>query len=311
MNGVQLALAIVFQPETRYIRRGVQHHGSAFKQEYLQFGRIDPNPFSFWEFVQPLTLFRYVSIAVPTIAYTMVFCVASVMMTVEIPQLFIPKFGFNSQQIGLQFLGVIIGTIIGEQLGGALSDTWMRRRGKALSKQQGHEVHPEAEWRLWLSYLGFILVFVGEIVFLVRLQQAPEGKWNVTPIIGIALAACGNQIITTVLVTYAIDSHPEQASSIGVFVNFVRQLWGFIGPFWYVAENVNCSIMILTLPRFPSMFDNVGIGASAGVVCALVAGVSLIPTIWLQWRGQHHREKKVAKLARKEEEKQAVADAEA
>ena len=65
----------------------------------MQFGRIDPNPFSFWEFVQPLTLVRYISISVPAMAYAMVFLVASVMMTVEIPQLFIPKFGFNSQQI--------------------------------------------------------------------------------------------------------------------------------------------------------------------------------------------------------------------
>lgn len=185
--------------------------------------------------MQPLTLIRYVSIAVPSIAYSMVFLFCSVMVTVEVPQLFIPKFGFNSQQIGLQFLGVIIGTIIGEQLGGALSDYWMRRRSKALKHKFGGDVQAEPEFRLWLSYFGFMLCFVGQIVFLVRLQQAGKGDYNVTPVVGIAIAACGNQVITTVLVTYAIDSHPEQAASIGVFVNFVRQVWGFIGPFWYVS----------------------------------------------------------------------------
>lgn len=233
---MQLFLSIFLQPETRYIRRGVQHHGSAFKQEYMQFGRIDPAPFSFYEFIQPLSLFRYTSIAVPAIAYAMVFLFASVMTTVEVPQLFIPKFGFNSQQIGLQFLGVIIGTIIGEQLGGRLSDYWMRRQSMALKKKFGGDTRAEPEFRLWLSYFGFMLVIVGEIVFLVRLQQAPQGHWNVTPVVGIAIAACGNQVVTTVLVTYAIDCHLEQAASIGVFVNFVRQVWAFLGPFWYDSK---------------------------------------------------------------------------
>ena len=63
------------------------------------------------------------------------------------------------------------------------------------------------------------------------------------------------------------------------------------------------------------MFAQVGIAASAGVVCALLAGISVIPTIWLQWRGQHHREKKNARNAEKQAvadaEKQGVADAEA
>jgi len=156
----------------------------------------------------------------------MVFLFASVMTTVEIPQLFLPKFGLDAQQIGLQFLGIIIGTVIGEQLGGALSDYWMRRRGRQIDGT------PEAEYRLWLSYAGFALTICGLVVFLVQTDHATHGKYNVTPIIGVGISGAGNQIVTTVLVTYALDCHPEQANSIGVFVNFVRQTWGFLGPFW-------------------------------------------------------------------------------
>jgi len=226
VNGVQFILAIFLQPETRYIRQGVQHHGSAFKQEYLQFRRIDPKPLSPYEFIQPLSLFKYTSIVIPVVAYAMVFLFSSVMTTVEIPQLFLPKFGLDAQQIGLQFLGIIIGTVIGEQLGGALSDYWMRRRGRQIDGK------PEAEYRLWLSYAGFALTICGLVVFLVQTDHAAQGKYNVTPIIGVGISGAGNQIITTVLVTYALDCHPEQANSIGVFVNFVRQTWGFLGPFW-------------------------------------------------------------------------------
>lgn len=209
-------------PETRYLRQGVPHHGSAFKQEYLQFRRIDPSPFRLYEFIEPLSLFKYTSIVLPVVAYAMVFLFCSVMTTVEIPQLFLPKFGLNPQQIGLQFLGIIVGTIIGEQLGGALSDYWMKRRGRQLNAPA------EPEFRLWLSYVGFALAICGLVVFLVQTQHATTGVYNVTPIIGVGIAGAGNQIITTVLVTYAIDSHPEQSNNIGVFVNFVRQIWGYV-----------------------------------------------------------------------------------
>jgi len=83
----------------------------------------------------------------------------------------------------------------------------------------------------------------------VRIDQAPEGHWNVTPIIGAGIAAAGNQIVTTVLITYAVDSYPEEAGSIGVFITLVRQLWGFLGPFWYVRTMLSLAeLLLLTLP---------------------------------------------------------------
>ncbi|EMC94446.1 hypothetical protein BAUCODRAFT_35666 [Baudoinia panamericana UAMH 10762] len=271
INGVQFIAYLFLGPETRYVRQGVHHQGSAFKQEYLTFGRLDPNPFSAWEFVQPFVLFKYASVFVPTVAYTIVFGFCSVLLTVEIPQLFVPKFGFNAQEIGLQFLGIIIGSLIGEQLGGRLSDLWMNRRAKQIGKR------PQPEYRLWLSYAGFLLAMVGLLVFGIREEQAPQGHWNVTPIVGIAISAVGNQIVTTVLVTYAVDCHIEHAASIGVFVNVVRSTWGFIGPFW-----------------FPDMLASVRGSGSGGIMAGLIFVVSWIPTMVIQWRGQRWREHKAA-----------------
>lgn len=101
------------------------------------------------------------------------------LVTVEIPQLFVPRFGFNPQQIGLQFLGNIIGSVIGEQLAGRGSDWWMNWRAKKL----GEGRKPQPEFRLWLSYFGYLLAMVGLLVFGIRIQQAPMGQWNVTPIV--------------------------------------------------------------------------------------------------------------------------------
>lgn len=37
------------------------------------------------------------------------------------------------------------------------------------------------------------------------------------------------------------------------------------------------------------MFENVGVAASAGVAAALIVGVSILPTIVVQWRGPSFR----------------------
>jgi MFS family permease len=157
----------------------------------------------------------------------MVFLFGSVICTVEIPQLLQVKFDLDTQQLGLQFLSVIIGSVLGEQIGGPLSDTWMRWRGR---RQHGQA--PAPEFRLWLSYIGFLLTIAGTVVFLVQTEKSPTGKWNITPIVGVAISGFGNQVVTTVLITYAVDSNPGEPATVGVFITFVRQMWGFIGPFW-------------------------------------------------------------------------------
>ncbi|KAM3080526.1 hypothetical protein ACMFMG_005472 [Clarireedia jacksonii] len=274
INGVQFIAYAFLGPETRYLRAGVQHPTSTFREEYLTFHRIDPKPLRLYDFIHPLSLAAKPCIMIPAAAYAMNFLWGSVLITVELPQLFGEKFGFNAQQLGLQFLALIIGSVIGEQFGGTLSDYWMNRRARKT------KIQPAPEYRLWLSYAGFILTIVGLVVFLVKTQEAPEHHWNITPLIGIAIIGIGNQLVTTVLITYAVDSHVEESASIGVFINFVRSEWGFIGPFW-----------------FPYMFTSVGVAASAGVAAALIVGVSIFSTIIIQFMGKRWRPVKPADLA--------------
>lgn len=233
INGGQFILYLFLGPETRYLGGFIDQNDSTFKREYLALRRIDPAPLTWYEFVRPLTMVRHPSIVIPACAYAMVFLFGSILATVEVPQLLESKFELNTEQLGLQFLGVIIGSFIGEQMGGFMSDQWMNRRSRRLDRK------PEPEFRLWLSYFGFALTIIGIIVFLVCTETSPSGHWNVTPIIGTAIGAVGNQLVTTVMITYAVDCFPQEAASIGVFVTFVRQIWGFIGPFWCVIPSVN------------------------------------------------------------------------
>ncbi|CEJ56666.1 hypothetical protein PMG11_02867 [Penicillium brasilianum] len=262
INGGQFILYLFFGPETRWVGSGVDREVPTWKTEYMSLRRIDPSPLNWLEFVRPLTMVRRPSIVIPACAYAMCFLWGGILPTVEVPQLLQEKFGLNAEQLGLQFLGAIIGSLIGEQMGGALSDYWMTRRQHRLNRK------PDPEFRLWLSYFGFALVIIGIVVFLVCTQESPSGHWNVSPIIGIGIGAAGNQLVTTVMITYAVDCFPQEAASVGVFITFVRQIWGFIGPFW-----------------FSPMFENVGVAPSSGIGCAMVFAVSVVPTIVLHWRG--------------------------
>ncbi|RHZ46621.1 putative MFS multidrug transporter [Aspergillus thermomutatus] len=271
-NAVQFLLYLFFGPETRYTGTDLgssssSSSSSAFQREYLSLRRIDPTPFTVREFYHPLTLFTNPPVLIAACAYAMVFLFGSVLNSVEVPQLLQSKFALNAQQLGLQFLGLIVGSLLGEQLGGSASDAWMARRARRLARR------PDPEFRLWLSYLGFLLTIAGMVVFLVCTERATRGVWTVAPVVGTGVAAFGNQVVTTVMTTYAVDAYPADAGSIGVFINFVRSEWGFIGPFWFTA-----------------MFESVGIAGSAGVVTALIIGVSFVPTVILQWRGRRLRQ---------------------
>ncbi|KAF7182849.1 hypothetical protein CNMCM7691_002593 [Aspergillus felis] len=265
-NAVQFILYLFFGPETRYIGKDMGTGQTAFQREYLSVRRIDPTPFTLREFYHPLTLFTNIPVLTAACAYAMVFLFGSVLNSVEVPQLLQSKFALNAQQLGLQFLGLIIGSLLGEQLGGHASDTWMAFRARRMSRR------PPPEFRLWLSYIGFLLTIAGMVVFLVCTEHAKKGVWTVAPVVGTGVAAFGNQVVTTVLTTYAVDTYPADAGSIGVFINFVRSEWGFIGPFWFTA-----------------MFEKVGIARSAGVVAALIMGVSFVPTALLHWKGERLR----------------------
>ncbi|KAH7159726.1 major facilitator superfamily domain-containing protein, partial [Dactylonectria estremocensis] len=260
INAVQLLVYFCFGPETRYVPGQKTNKPSSTLHRYLGFRRIDPTPLTLKDFVQPLFFITRLCVVIPAVAHAMVFLWGSVVITIEIPQLYPEKFGFNTQQVGLQNVGPIVGTILGEQIGGVLSDRWMWLR-------QRNGVTPRPEFRLWVSYFGHLLTICGVVVFLVQTERASD-TWNPTPIVGAAIAGAGNQIVTTVMMTYAVDCYRPDASGIGVFITLVRQTWGFIGPFW-----------------FPELLENVGLAPSAGVATAMIVGVTMIPTALLQWKG--------------------------
>ncbi|PYH28449.1 MFS general substrate transporter [Aspergillus neoniger CBS 115656] len=70
-------------------------------------------------------------------------------------------------------------------VGGPMSDYFM----KVYRKRKGRVCPAD---RLWLTYIGFLTIIAGQLVWGFQLERA--NSWNVTPCVGIAIASFGNQI---------------------------------------------------------------------------------------------------------------------
>lgn len=285
VSGVQFVLYFFFSPETRFIAPGpIEHSEKGQKRvwQYLISRRIDPTPFTAEEMYRPFLRARHIHIVLPICSHSMVFCLSAAMLTVEIPQLFGPRYGFNSEQIGLQFSGIIIGTVTGE-----MACAILHKLLKAHAAKH-NESHVKLSRYISLSYVGFMCMVVGLVVFCIQLDHTAPMHYNVTPIVGIGIAGFGNQVVSNLLIncmfsvllrltvaalTHSIvdvmQSEPEHAALTSVLLGLIRQTWCFIGPFW-----------------FPSMFEQLGFSGSAGLLVGLVV-VSCVSLMWMQWKHKH------------------------
>ncbi|KAJ5657810.1 uncharacterized protein N7484_001459 [Penicillium longicatenatum] len=262
INFCQFLLYIAIGDETIF--------DASHDREHIQrgtFGRMIPRRitarrFHVRDILAPFSLAKYPRVLIPACAHAITFCYANIALIVEMPIAFGEKFHFDAQQIGLQFIAIVIGCVLGEQVSGPISDWFL----KTVRQRKGHSCPAD---RLWLSYIAFATVFAGLLSWGFQLQHAMT--WNVTPCVGAAIASFGNQMQTTILTTFAVESKSKRAAEVGVFVNVFRQIYGFLGPFY-----------------FPDMFSALGLGGAAGVMVAIIAGCSLCPIIAIQFVATRH-----------------------
>lgn len=220
VNFVELLAYLLIGDETVYVKDNrLTQRRSALAKIFIP-RRINPKPLRVIDFVKPLSLFTSIRVLVPSWAYAVVYCYANVSLIVETPVTYGKRYNFNAQEVGLQYISIIIGCLLGEQLSGPTSDWFLN----SLRRKKGHS---SAADRLWLSYIGYATVFTGLLVWGFELQAAKK-KWDVSPDIGSAIASFGNQVLTTILVTFAVDSRKDRSTEVGVFVNAFRQIYGFV-----------------------------------------------------------------------------------
>ncbi|KAJ5452820.1 Translation elongation/initiation factor/Ribosomal beta-barrel [Penicillium cf. griseofulvum] len=193
ISGAQFVLYFLLSPETRYI----QQESSTSKSDFtklITFSRIDPTPFSVSEVIRPFSMGKKMTVLLPVLSHSMIFCLSAAMLTVEIPQLFATRFELGPEQTGIQFLGIIVGTILGELFNTVVLSLMNRR----TVEKQRHAMNPKNY--LIASYLGFVSMIVGLVVFCVLLGNTLPMHYKVSPIIGIGVAGFGNQLVSNFLI---------------------------------------------------------------------------------------------------------------
>lgn len=220
-----------------------------------------PAPFSVKVFWAPFKQAANINVLMAVIAALITFAYNNVCLVVLKPIL-MAAFHLNSQLLGLNYLSLIIGLVIGEILAGRVSDWWMQY----CIRKRGEKVIVD---RLWQGYIGFIVCIVGLFVWGAFLDQAGS-TWNVRPLVGDGIAAAGNNIVATVLTSFAIDANPTHALDVALFLNFVRLTWSFLAPFY-----------------LPDMFERLKYLGLAGLMNGLVLVFGAGCTAVAHWLGRH------------------------
>lgn len=96
------------------------------------------------------------------------------------------------------------------------------------------------------------LVYLVAVILETTNGSNREVHW-IAPCIGLGVAICGLQIVTTVLTAYCVDCYSSHSSAVTQFISFLRQVISFTVPFWN-----------------PPLNDKVGYGVGFGIEAIIV-----------------------------------------
>ncbi|GAO51204.1 MFS general substrate transporter [Saitoella complicata NRRL Y-17804] len=278
INLAQFFAYLVFCPETLYIRApvGTNYVEPAQKvstfDQYFRIRRINPKPFNFIDFIRPFRNGLRLCVLLPALAYAITFTYTGVVFTVLVPQVFGEKFHLNEGQIGLQFISLVVGAIIGEQLAGPFSDWVVKYRSRTRTRTP--------EMRLIAAYPGFAAAIAGIVAWGVTLDQAAPGHWTIKPDIASAVAMGGLQIVTTVCTTYAVECYRDEAPQVSAFLTFTRQLYAFIAPFYFTPAIENMGVAGMA-----GLF-----GGLTGLAAVMVLACDIMGVRWRSGEARDERE---------------------
>ena len=219
------------------------------------------------QFVIPaLKMARYPSVLFPALYYATMYGFASILPAVTVAAIFTEFFHWDTLTIGLTYgAALTLGGVFGECVSGWVVDAIVKWERKRLGRD------PEPEVRLKAIWMGEIIVPAGLLIYGFCLQY--RTAW-IAPILGMAIACFGLQIITTTTYTYSVDCYRTEGSEVAQIFNFIRQEIGFTFAFYAVNLGNEIGYQWLFL-----MF-------------ALIGGVlAFIPMLLIIFKGEEWRKK--------------------
>ncbi|KAK7420295.1 hypothetical protein QQZ08_010495 [Neonectria magnoliae] len=175
------------------------------------------------------------------------------------PLVFRDVYGFNLWQVGLTFLGILIGML----MAACLDPVWYNNRARLIARLNaatGVDGASEPEFRLPPAILGSVLVPAG--IFMFGWSSYSWVHW-IVPVIGSAIFGAGTLLVFSGIFTFLVDAYPLYAASALAANAFVRsafplfgtQMYGKLGIQW--ASSLLAFLTVAMMP-FPYLFFRYG-----------------------------------------------------
>jgi len=131
--------------------------------------------------------------------------------------IFSRNYGFNLQEVGLTFIGLLLGVCAGL----ATDPLWDKHYENLVSRfeEKSSSLHPPPEYRLPPAIVGGILAPVGLFWFAWAGQSTVH--W-IVPIIGSSIFGMSVLLIFSGVFTFLVDTYPENAASALASNSFLR-----------------------------------------------------------------------------------------
>ncbi|KAJ7180796.1 MFS general substrate transporter [Mycena filopes] len=217
------------------------------------------------DFLRQFIMFKYPTVLLTAFYYSIAFTLSSILPAVTSATLFRRLYLFNASETGLALgLGTLIGSTLGELLGGIVVDRTMYLN----RKKKAGEVVPEA--RLQGIWVGMILQPIGLLIWGFTLQYKTG---YIGPTMGFGIMCFAIQIISTVIYSYNADCYKPQTPEVAQVLNFGRQTVGMTTGFWAIP-----------------LGDKIGYQWMA-VTMSLVGLVTFTPVIYFMFHGKKIRDR--------------------
>ncbi|RSL61590.1 hypothetical protein CEP54_006163 [Fusarium duplospermum] len=173
------------------------------------------------------------------------------------PMIFEGQYHFSSGSIGLTYIGIGVGSLIGLAIAGATSDPLVRY----LTKKNGGESKPE--YRLPVMTGACVLIPAG--LFLFGWFAENNNHW-ILPIIGTSFLGTGMVAVFMCISVYLVDAYLEYAASAIAASTVFRSLVGALLP---LAGR--------------KMYDTLGLGWGTSLLAFIAVAAIPVPLIFIKY----------------------------
>ncbi|KAI0449662.1 cycloheximide resistance protein [Xylaria acuta] len=204
--------------------------GNELLRSKLDIG-LSPSDFFKRSAIRPVKMFIYSPIVAIMALYTALTYGYLYIQFTTMTEVFQGQYGFSTALVGLSFLGLGVGSLIGVVIYSSTSDKYISRKAAEadrLAEETGKEKQGmKPEYRLPLLPLGAVCIPIG--LFIYGWTAEKKVHW-IVPIIGTAFGGIGNILVFFSIQTYLVDAFTIYAASALASNTIIRSVAGAVLP---------------------------------------------------------------------------------